>query len=89
MNNTIMNNTIMNNTKVLTPKIYDNLINIYDNKIHPNEICQKIKIDWIKHCDRLNKNKISEGIVLFKSIDQCKKIFDDYYNCYISDFSQQ
>jgi hypothetical protein len=68
--------------------MYKKLINIYDNEIHPNENCQAIKNDWIKHCDRLNRNKLPNGHVFFKSIEECRKIFDDYYNCYISDLIQ-
>jgi hypothetical protein len=79
----------MKNYDVLTPDIYNNLINIYDKEKHPNETCQKIKTDWIKHCDRLNKNKLSNEIVLFKSIIQCNKIFDSYYSCYINAFDKQ
>jgi hypothetical protein len=79
----------MDSTLIITQKIHQKLINIYDNETHPNVNCQMIKNDWIKHCDRLNKNKLSKKIVLFKSTDQCRKIFDDYYNCYISDVMQQ
>ena len=78
----------MKNCDVLTPNIYKDLINIYDKEKHPNETCQKIKTDWVKHCDRLNNNKLSNEIVLFKSIVQCNKIFDSYYKCCINNFNQ-
>jgi hypothetical protein len=78
----------MQSCEVLNKKIYENLITIYDATPHPNELCQKIKMDWVKHCDRLNRNKLSNGIVLFKSLEQCNKIFDSYYSCYINNFNQ-
>jgi hypothetical protein len=59
--------------------IMKNIINIYDNKVHSNPECQKIKEEWKKYCDCLNKNKIC-----LKERQECIKSFNDYYVCYIN-----
>lgn len=59
------------------------IVNIYDEKPHFNEKCQKIKEDWIKNCDDLNRNK-KNNTVFFKERESCKDIFKNYYDCYIN-----
>ena len=56
-----------------------NVINIYDNKNHSNQECQKIKEEWKKYCDCLNKNNIC-----LKERKECIKSFNEYYLCHIN-----
>ena len=56
------------------------IINIYDKKPHPNDKCEKIKIEWLTHCDILDR-KLGN----YKSFAQCNDIFDNYYKCYMDD----
>jgi len=54
-----------------------NIINIYDDKIHPNWYCNQIKMDWLNNCDLLSRNKKNENHV--KSYEECHMLFENYY----------
>lgn len=61
----------------------NNLINVYDKDTHPNEKCQKIKTEWIKHCDNLNRKNVS-----LKNDKECSALFSKYYECIFKDLTK-
>jgi hypothetical protein len=58
-------------------------INIFDKITHPNMVCQNTKKEWnLKNCGDFNFANNE------KKRDECKKLFDAYYECFINDITK-
>jgi hypothetical protein len=67
---------------------------LYNDSSHLNQLIRNLpdfKEDWTKHCfySENNKNKKHKEFLFFKGSQACNKLFNEYYECFLKDYTDK